>query len=159
MDGDERGLLLVAGAEGVVAGMEKSRRSFRPDDGAGLDAAAGAGEEKEEKSSRAVYLGCEVFGAFWLGVGSKKPPPPPNMFDAVEVEGGGGDRVFEYMSKPAKGDGLGGGGAGCELKERLLKASFKPPKFDCWGDCWVCGRPGELRPPKDSWRVCCWACG
>jgi hypothetical protein len=43
----------------------------------------------------------------------------------------GGDLVLEKLSRPEKGEGLG---AGAALKDRLLKASFMPPKADCCGD-------------------------
>jgi hypothetical protein len=63
---------------------------------------------------------------------SKKLPPPPNMFDEAFA---GGDRVLEKLSRPANGEGLAWGGAGCAPNDKLLKASFIPPKSDCWGDC------------------------
>jgi hypothetical protein len=43
----------------------------------------------------------------------------------------GGDFALEKLSSPEKGEGFG---AGAALKERLLKASFMPPKADCWGE-------------------------
>ena len=56
------------------------------------------------------------------------------MFDEDEAEGG--DFVLVKLSRPEKGDGLGAGAAACP-NDRLLKASFKPPKPDCCscGDC------------------------
>lgn len=96
-----------------------------------LEEAAGledAGVLKEEKLPRPLE-GLVV--RFWtggdLGFESKKLPPPPNMFEEVEA----GDFVLEKASSPEKGEGLG---AGAALKERLLKASFMPPKADCVGD-------------------------
>ena len=59
---------------------------------------------------------------------SKKLPPPPNMLDEDVV---GGDFALEKLSRPEKGEGLG---AGAALKDRLLNASFMPPKADCDGD-------------------------
>jgi hypothetical protein len=92
------------------------------DEAAGLD---GAGVLKEEKLPRPLE-GLVV--RFWtggdLGFESKKLPPPPNMLDE-DVEAG--DFVLEKASSPEKGEGLG---AGAALKERLLKASFMPPKAD-----------------------------
>lgn len=62
-----------------------------------------------------------------MGAESKKLPPPPNMFgDWV-----GGDRVLAKLSRPANAEGLGCGGAGCELKDKPLNASFNPPNADC----------------------------
>ena len=124
--GGEAALGAGAGAEG----MERSRRSPRPeDDAAGLD---GAGEENEEKSPRPLeglvvwFCACVYDGAA-LGLESKKLPPPPNMLDVDVV---GGDFVLVKLSSPENGDGLG---AGCAawLKDKLLKASFIPPKDDC----------------------------
>jgi hypothetical protein len=123
--GGEAALGAGAGAEG----MDKSRRSPRPDDdAAGFD---GAGDEKEEKSLRPLeglvvrFCACVYAGA--LGLESKKLPPPPNMFDEDVV---GGDFVLVKLSSPENGDGLG---AGCAawLNDKLLKASFIPPKDDC----------------------------
>jgi hypothetical protein len=54
------------------------------------------------------------------------------MFDEAFA---GGDRVLEKLSRPANGEGLAWGGAGCAPNDKLLKASFIPPKSDCWGDC------------------------
>lgn len=101
-----------------------------PEEGA---AGCAAAEEKAEKSP---MLLCAGFGA-WAGgdfcAELKKLPPPPNMFDEDEA---GGDRVLVKLSRPEKGDGLGAGAAACP-NERLLKASFRPPKPDCCdcGDC------------------------
>lgn len=76
----------------------------------------------------------------------KKLPPPPNMLDE---DAAGGDFALEKLSSPENGDGFG---AGAALKERLLNASFMPPKADCCGDVCACG---EASPPKDSCRACC----
>lgn len=141
-----------AGAGAGAAGIERSRRSPMPpmleDEGVGFD---GAGALNEEKLARPLE-GLVV--RFWtggdLGLESKKLPPPPNM---VEEEVEGGDFVLEKASRPEKGEGLG---AGAALKERLLKASFMPPKADCVGDACDCG---DARPPNDSCRACCWGCG
>jgi len=123
-----------AGAEGI----ERSRRSFMPEvEGAGC---AGA-EEKAEKLPRPLEDGFCAGGDF--GFESKKFPPPPNMLDEAD----GGDLVLVKLSRPENGDGLGAGAAACP-KDRLLNASFSPPKPDCCGcgDCW----DGETRPPKES---------
>jgi len=114
-----------AGAEG----MERSRRSFMPEEEAGF---AGAGDEKAEKLPKGLVVRFCVW--VWvaggdLGVESKKLPPPPKR-----LEEAGGDLVLEKVSRPAKGEGFGAGGAAW-LKERPLKASFRPPKPDCCGDC------------------------
>ena len=82
-----------------------------------------------------------------MGLESKKLPPPPNMFKDEDVEVG--DLVLEKASRPEKGEGLG---AGAALKERLLKASFMPPKADWVGDVCDCR---DARLPKDSCRACC----
>jgi hypothetical protein len=119
------------GAGAGAEGMDRSRRSPRPDeDAAGWD---GAGDENEEKSERpleglVVRFCCAYEGA--LGLESKKLPPPPNMFDEDVV---GGDFVLEKLSSPENGEGFA---AGCEawLNDKLLKASFIPPKDDCCGD-------------------------
>lgn len=50
------------------------------------------------------------------------------MFDE---DWAGGDFFPERLSRPENGEGLG---AGAALKDRLLNASFKPPKEDCCGD-------------------------
>jgi hypothetical protein len=120
-----------------------------PDEGAGFE---GAGVLKAEK----LLMPAEgLVVRFWtgddLGLESKKLPPPPNMFEDEDVEAG--DFVLEKASRPEKGEGLG---AGAALKERLLKASFMPPKADWVGD--VCDW-GDARPPNDSCRACCWGCG
>ena len=115
-----------AGAGAGAEGIERSRRSPIPpmleDEAADLD---DAGVLKEEKLPRPLE-GLVV--RFWtggdLGFESKKLPPPPNMLEE-DVEAG--DFVLEKASSPEKGEGLG---AGAALKERLLKASFMPPKAD-----------------------------
>ena len=70
----------------------------------------------------------------------------------LEEDVAGGDFVLEKLSRPENGDGLG---AGAALKERLLNASFMPPKDDCWGE--VCAG-GEAIPPNESPRACCCGC-
>jgi len=136
----------VAGADG----MDKSSRSFIPDMdvAAGLD---GAGEEKAPKSPRpldGLMVRCDWLGA--AGLESKKLPPPPNILDDDVA---GGDFVLEKLSRPENGEGLG---AGAALNERLLNASFIPPKDDCCGDVCACG---DDIPPNESPRACCsgWA--
>jgi hypothetical protein len=69
---------------------------------------------------------CDCCGA---GLELKKLPPPPNMFEDDDVVGG--DLAPEKPSSPEKAEGLG---AGAASNERLLKASFIPPKADCCGD-------------------------
>jgi hypothetical protein len=56
----------------------------------------------------------------------------------------GGDFALEKLSRPEKGEGLG---AGAALKDRLLNASFMPPKADCCGDCCPCD---DASPPNES---------
>jgi hypothetical protein len=129
--GEAIGAGAALGAGAGAEGMERSRRSPRPDDEAGAAGLDGAGVENEEKSPSPLgglvvrFWACVYEGAF--GFASKKLPPPPNMFDDDVV---GGDLVLEKLSSPEKGDGLG---AGCDawLKDKLLKASFIPPKADC----------------------------
>lgn len=153
MGGDDTGAGAALGAGAVAAGMERSRRSPRPEaDGAGLD--VDAGEVNDEKSLIALgglvvrFWACVYGGDF--GFASKKLPPPPNMLDEEVV---GGDFVLEKLSSPEKGEGFAAGWAAW-LNDKLLKASFRPPKPDCCGDAWPCG---DARPPKDSCRPC--ACG
>jgi hypothetical protein len=147
--GDASGGEVTLGAGAGADGMDRSRRSFIPlaAGAAGLD---GAGEEKALKSAKPpaglIVRLCDWFcGA---GLESKKLPPPPNMFDDEAV---GGDFALEKLSRPENGEGFG---AGAALKDRLLNASFMPPKADCCGDAcpW-----GDASPPKESWRACC--CG
>jgi hypothetical protein len=84
------------GAEGAE-GIERSRRSPKPEDaagGAGFDTVV-AGDEKEEKSPKPLLLGGARFcacagGDFAFEVELKKSPPPPNMFDEID-----GDFVLE----------------------------------------------------------------
>lgn len=130
-------------AAGVVAGIEKSRRSFIPE-GAGLDAVVGAGEENAEKSPNPPEVCFGAWGGVAFGVASKNPPPPPKGFDE-DVEGG--DLVLEKLSRPANGEGLA---TGWELKLRPPNASLRPPTCDCWSCCCVCTAPNPPRPPKDS---------
>jgi hypothetical protein len=94
--------------------------------------AAGGFEGAEVLNAEKLLMPTEgLVVRFWtggdLGLESKKLPPPPNMFEDVEA----GDFVLEKASRPEKGEALG---AGAALKERLLKASFMPPKADCVGD-------------------------
>lgn len=131
IEGDATGWL---GAAGAGAPKERSRRSFMPDaEAAGFGGAEAAGDVNDEKSPKPlevlVVCFCVCVG---FGAESKKLPPPPNMLEE-DVEGG--DLVLVKLSKPAKGEGLTCGGAGCELKESPPKASFRPPKLDCCGDC------------------------
>lgn len=110
---------------------------------AGAAGLAGAGDEKALKLL-APPAGLMVRLCDWLcaaGFESKKLPPPPNMFDEDVA---GGDFLPERLSSPAKGEGLG---AGAALKDRLLNASFKPPKVDCCGE--VCPW-GDTIPPNES---------
>jgi hypothetical protein len=135
-------------------GIERSRRSPMPEEGAGLYAGAGAGEVMEEKPPKPLKSVGGLVALFCaagdLGFESKKFPPPPNKSE----EAGGGDFLAEKRSRPEKGEGVGFGlAAGC-VKERLLKASFMPPKDDCEGDfCEAC--VGDDRPPNESCRACC----
>jgi hypothetical protein len=119
------GLGAGAGAEGI----ERSRRSPRPeDDAAGFD---GAGDEKEEKSPPRPLEGLVVrFCACGFGLESKKLPPPPNMFDEDVV---GGDFALEKLSSPENGDDFAAGCAAC-VNDKLPKASFMPPNADCCGE-------------------------
>ena len=140
--GDASGGDVTLGAGAGADGMDRSKRSFMPlaAGAAGLD---GAGEEKALKSAippdgLIVRLCDWVWGA---GLESKKLPPPPNMLEE-EVEGGA--FALEKLSRPEKGEGLA---AGAGLKDKLLKASFMPPKADCWGDCWPWG---DASPPNES---------
>ena len=127
--GDASGGEVTLGAGAGADGMDRSRRSFIPlaAGAAGLD---GAGEENALKSANpAEGLMVRLCGWFWgAGLELKKLPPPPNMFDEDVV---GGDFALEKLSRPENGEGLG---AGAALKDRLLKASFMPPKADCWGE-------------------------
>lgn len=127
--GDASGGEVTLGAEAGADGMDRSSKSFMPlaAGAAGLD---GAGEEKALKSDKPPE-GLMVRLCDWFcgaGLESKKLPPPPNMFDE-DVEGG--DFALEKLSRPENGEGLG---AGAALKDRLLNASFMPPKADCDGD-------------------------
>lgn len=63
--------------------------------------------------------------------------------------------MLERLSRPANGEVLGCGCAGCAPNDSPPKASLNPPKLDCWGDC--CG--GEARAPKEPCRACCWGAG
>jgi len=152
--GEDTGAGAALGAGAGAEGMERSRRSPIPDEeGAGL---VGAGEEKDEKSlipleGLIVRLCAWPYAGGDFGFESKKLPPPPNMFDEDVV---GGDFALEKLSSPEKGEGLGCAGAAW-LKLRPLKASFIPPKLDCWGDAWLWG---DAMPPKDSCRACCCGC-
>ena len=129
-DGD-----VTLGAGAGAEGMEKSRRSFMPD-AAGAVGLDGAGDEKPPKfPSPLEGLMVRLCDCCEAAFESKKLPPPPNMFEEEDV---GGDFALEKLSSPENGDGLG---AGAALKDRLPKASFIPPKADCWG---------EAGPPKDS---------
>jgi hypothetical protein len=127
--GDASGGEVTLGAGAGADGMDRSRRSFIPlaAGAAGLD---GAGEENALKSANpAEGLMVRLCGWFCgAGLELKKLPPPPNMFDEDAV---GGDFALEKLSRPENGEGLG---AGAALKDRLLKASFIPPKADCWGE-------------------------
>lgn len=73
------------GAEGAVDGIERSRRSPRPEEaGAGFGAlAVVVGDVKDEKSPRTPELEAGG-GDFALEL--KKSPPPPNMLDVAEEE-------------------------------------------------------------------------
>lgn len=127
MGGEAIGLAAL-GAGAGAEGMERSRRSPRPEeDGAGWD---GAGAEKAEKPPPRPLDGLVVRFVYdgVLGLESKKLPPPPNMLEEEAVVGG--DFVPEKLSRPEKGDALGAGCAGW-LNDKLLKASFMPPKPDC----------------------------
>lgn len=141
MGGDAIGGEDILGAGAGAEGIDKSRRSFMPEAGAaGFDGAVEANAEKLPKPLEGLvvrFAACAAGGD--LGLESKKLPPPPNMFDVDVV---GGDLALEKLSRPEKGEGLG---AGAALKERLLKASFIPPKADGGGD--VCA---WASPPKDS---------
>lgn len=94
------------------------------DEAAGFEGPGVLNEEKELRPAEGLVV------RFWtggdLGFESKKLPPPPNMLEE-DVEAG--DFVLEKASRPEKGEGLVAG-AGAALKERLLKASFMPPKPD-----------------------------
>jgi hypothetical protein len=126
MGGDDTGGAAL-GAGAGAEGMERSRRSPRPEaagwDLAGVDA-------KDEK----LPMPLDDAGVWYVGgdfgAESKKLPPPPNMFEDDVV---GGDFVLEKLSRPEKGEGFG---AGCAawVKERPPKASVIPPKADCWGE-------------------------
>lgn len=118
-----------AGAGAGAKGIERSRRSPMPPM---PEEAAGGFEGAEVLNAEKLLMPTEgLVVRFWtgddLGLESKKLPPPPNMFEDVEA----GDFVLEKASRPEKGEALG---AGAALKERLLKASFMPPKADCVGD-------------------------
>lgn len=134
MGGDATGGEVTLGAGAGADGMERSSRSFIPEvEAAGL---VGAGDEKAPKSPKPPdglivrFCTCDCGGDF--GLESKKLPPPPNMFEDDVV---GGDFALEKLSRPENGEGFGAGaGAGAAPKERLLKASFIPPKDDCCGD-------------------------
>jgi hypothetical protein len=92
--GEVMGCLGAEGA-GAGAGMDRSRRSSRPEEvAAGLEAVV-VGEVKEEKSPNPPVL-VRFCGCAWVaGAGfeeeSKKLPPPPKILEDVE----GGDRVLE----------------------------------------------------------------
>lgn len=92
-------------AAGAAVGIDKSSRSFIPD-GAGFDAAAGAGEENAEKSPNPPEDCLGACGGAAFGVESKNPPPPPKRLDE---DAEGGDLVLEKLSRPANGEGLGAG--------------------------------------------------
>jgi hypothetical protein len=84
--------------------MDKSRRSFMPDDGAAGFAGAAENDEKSPKPLDA--LGAGLCACVWeaggdFGVESKKLPPPPNMLEDADVAFG-----LEKLSSPEKGDGL-----------------------------------------------------
>lgn len=147
--GEATGENVCCGAGAGAEGIERSSRSPMPpmlDEAASFE---GAGVLKEEKLLRpAEGLAVRFWTGGDLGFESKKLPPPPNMVDE-DVEAG--DFVLEKASRPEKGEGEGLG-AGAALKERLLKASFMPPKADCVGE--VCDW-GDARPPNDSCRACC----
>lgn len=145
----------AAGADG----MERSRRSLMPPmppmlllDAAGLEAAGELNEEKPASPLDCWGLVVRFCTGGDLGLESKKLPPPPNMLEEEEVVEG--DFALEKASRPAKGEGLGAG-AGAAPKDRLLKASFMPPKAEFVGDVCDCG---DARPPNDSCRACCCCC-
>ena len=144
MGGDATGAGAALGAGTGAEGIERSRRSPIPEeDAAGLE---GAGDVKDEKSPRPLDGLIVRFCAWYAGAfgfESKKFPPPPNMFDDDVV---GGDFVLEKLSRPENGDGFDGACA-VWLNDKLLKASFIPPKPGCWGDVCPCG---DASPPNDS---------
>lgn len=124
--GEATGENVCFGAGAGAEGIERSRRSPIPEEGGGLE---GAEELKDENPASPLEgLVVRLCTGGDLGFESKKFPPPPNMLDE-DVEGG--DFALENESSPEKGEGLG---AGAVLNERLLKASFMPPKADCVGD-------------------------
>jgi hypothetical protein len=126
--GDASGGEVTLGAGAGADGIDRSRRSFIPL-AAGAAGLEGAGEEKALKSAKPPEgLMVRLCGCCGAGLELKKLPPPPNMLDDDVV---GGDFALEKLSRPENGEGLG---AGAALKERLLKASFMPPKADCCGD-------------------------
>lgn len=85
-----------AGA-GAAAGIERSRRSFRPEeDAAGLGALV-LGDVNDEKSPNPLVLGLRFCDWVWVMAGaledeSKKLPPPPNMLEEEVI---GGDFALE----------------------------------------------------------------
>jgi len=123
--GDAMGWLVTRGAG--AEGMDRSRRSFIPLV-AGAECLGGAAEDANASKSPILLAGLVVRS--WEGTGVdedlalKKLPPPPNRLDEDVV---GGALVLEKLSRPEKGEGFG---AGAAAKERVLKASLRPPKED-----------------------------
>lgn len=125
--------LEARGAGAGAEGMDKSSRSFIPL-GAGAVGLDGAAEDV--KASKLPRPAAGLMVRIWdccaggdCGLEAKKLPPPPNMLEEEDIVGG--DFALEKLSRPEKGEGFG---AGAAEKDRLLKASFMPPKEDCCGE-------------------------
>lgn len=167
IDGDDG--FWEAGAGVGADKLERPKRSVEALPAEAFGAALGglAAKLKSPKSSLGIPRGLDSCGVLFalpnadvgfatgFGVVSKKPPP---LTDGdVSCGGATVERCLVGLLKLANGSafccsGLFMGGEVAVEKVKPPKASFKPPKLDCWtgGDC----IGGDCIPPKELCRSC-----